>query len=45
MLFLSYSVTWVITGTIHLICYYFIQRKFPKEDEPLRREETAQATA
>ena len=34
MLLFSYPVTWVITGGIHLICYYFIQRKFPKEDLP-----------
>lgn len=34
MLLFSYPVTWVITGAAHLICYYFIQRKFPKEDLP-----------
>jgi Na+-driven multidrug efflux pump len=34
MLLFSYPVTWIITGGIHLICYYFIQRKFPKEDLP-----------
>lgn len=34
ILFFSYPVTWVITGSIHLICYYFIQRRFPKEDLP-----------
>ncbi len=45
MLFFSYPVTWIITGAIHLICYYFIQRKFPKEDEPLHREEPIKATA
>ncbi len=41
ILFLSYPVTWVITGGVHLLCYYFIQRKFPKEDVPDKEEKEA----
>ncbi len=32
MLFLSYPVSWIITFAVHLICYFFMRRKFPKKD-------------
>ncbi|MBQ9747558.1 MAG: MATE family efflux transporter [Clostridia bacterium] len=35
MLLISYPITWVLTGAVQFICYYFIQKKFPKEDQPL----------
>lgn len=30
MLFLSYPITWIITFAVHLICYIFMRKKFPK---------------
>lgn len=33
MLFLSYPITWIITFAVHLICYIFMKKKFPKEDK------------
>ncbi len=41
ILFFSYPVTWVITGACQLLCCYFIQRKFPKEDAPSKEEKVA----
>ncbi len=38
MLIVSYPITWVLTGGTHLLCYFFIQRKFPKEDTPREEE-------
>ena len=32
-LFMSYPVSWIITFTVHLICYIFMRRRFPKNDE------------
>lgn len=32
MLFLSYPLTWIITFSVHLICFYFMRKKFPKKD-------------
>ena len=32
MLFLSYPLSWGITFFVHLICYAFMRRKFPKTD-------------
>ena len=32
MLFLSYPISWTITFLVHLICFIFMRRKFPKED-------------
>ncbi len=32
ILFISYPVSWIITGGAHLLCYFFIQRKLPRED-------------
>ena len=32
MLFLSYPISWTITFLVHLICFVFMRRKFPKED-------------
>ncbi len=32
ILFISYPVSWILTGGAHLLCYFFIQRKLPKED-------------
>ncbi len=32
MLFLSYPLSWGITFLVHLICFAFMRRKFPKED-------------
>lgn len=33
MLFLSYPITWIITFAVHLICYIFMRKKFPKQDK------------
>ncbi len=41
ILFFSYPVTWVITGSIQLLCYLVIKRKFPKEDMPSPQEKPA----
>ncbi len=38
MLLYSYPITWILTGGTHLLCYFFIQRKFPKEDIPREKE-------
>lgn len=32
MLFISYPVSWILTSGAHLVCYFLIQRKLPKED-------------
>ena len=32
MLFLSYPISWAITFLVHLICFAFMRRKYPKED-------------
>ncbi len=34
MLLISYPITWILTGAVQFICYYFIQKKFPKVDTP-----------
>lgn len=31
-LYLSYPVSWVITGAAHIICFVMLRRKLPKED-------------
>lgn len=31
-LYLSYPITWIITVTVHIICYLMIRKKLPKED-------------
>lgn len=31
-LFMSYPVSWVITFLVHLICFFFMRRKLPKND-------------
>ena len=32
VLYLSYPFTWIVTATAHMICFYIVRRKFPKED-------------
>ena len=32
-LYLSYPASWILTGTAHVICFLFIRKKLPKEDE------------
>lgn len=32
MLFLSYPLSWGITFLVHLLCFVFMRRKFPKDD-------------
>ncbi|MCQ2914733.1 MAG: MATE family efflux transporter [Alphaproteobacteria bacterium] len=32
-LFASYPISWVITLSVHIICFYFLRKKFPKVDE------------
>ena len=32
MLFLSYPLSWGITFIVHLICFFIMRKKFPKED-------------
>jgi hypothetical protein len=32
VLFISYPISWILTGGAHLFCYFMIQRKLPKED-------------
>ena len=34
-LYISYPVSWLITWTVHLICYLVVIRKLPRQDEPL----------
>lgn len=31
-LYISYPVTWIVTGAAHIICFLLIRRKLPKED-------------
>ena len=31
-LFFSYPASWIITFSVHLICYYFMRRRLPKND-------------
>ena len=31
-LYVSYPVSWIITASAHLICYFIITRKMPKKD-------------
>ena len=31
-LYVSYPVSWIITASTHLICYFIITRKMPKKD-------------
>lgn len=35
MLFISYPVSWILTSGAHLVCYFMIQRKLPKDDQNL----------
>lgn len=35
ILYMSYPITWGLTGLVHLGFYIFLRRKLPKEDEPL----------
>ena len=32
VLYLSYPFTWIVTATAHMICFYIVRRKLPKED-------------
>ena len=32
VLYLSYPFTWIVTAAAHMICFYIVRRKFPKED-------------
>lgn len=38
MLFVSYPISWVITFLAHLVCFAFMRKKFPKEDDRLPAE-------
>lgn len=31
-LYISYPVSWVITASVHMLCYFLIKRKMPKKD-------------
>lgn len=31
-LYISYPVSWIITASVHLLCYFLIKRKMPKRD-------------
>lgn len=31
-LYLSYPASWILTGTVHIICFLVIRKKLPKED-------------
>lgn len=31
MLYLSYPVTWIITFSVHVICYFIVRRRYPKQ--------------
>lgn len=33
MLFLSYPISWILTGSVHFICYLFLRREFPKNED------------
>ena len=35
MLFVSYPVSWIITFAVHMICFTFMRKKYPKEDRIL----------
>ncbi len=35
VLYLSYPVSWLITAGVHLICFIYIRKKFPKKDIPV----------
>lgn len=41
-LYVSYPLSWVITLTIHVVCYEIVRRKFPRENYP--REELKEKT-
>ncbi|MGN0413516.1 MAG: MATE family efflux transporter [Lachnospiraceae bacterium] len=32
MLYMTYPVSWILTASVHIICYFCIKRRFPKED-------------
>lgn len=32
MLYLSYPVSWLITASVHMICFLWIRKKFPRKD-------------
>ena len=32
VLYLSYPFTWIVTATAHMICFYIVRRKLPRED-------------
>ena len=34
ILFLSYPVSWAVTALVHMICFVWARRKFPKTDQP-----------
>ena len=31
MLYMTYPVSWILTGFVHIICYLCIRKRFPKE--------------
>lgn len=33
VLFWSYPISWILTATVHFVCYLFIQHKFPKQSK------------
>lgn len=35
IIYLSYPVTWIITFSVHLICFFIVRRKYGKVDEPV----------
>ncbi len=35
ILFLSYPVSWAVTALVHMICFLWARRKFPKTDQPV----------
>lgn len=46
ILFLSYPLSWMLTATVHFICYLMIQHKFPREkDETENSSSVLNATA
>ncbi len=34
MLFVSYPLSWAITFLVHLVCFFIMRKKFPKQDVP-----------
>lgn len=40
MLFLSYPLSWTITFLAHLVCFFFMRRKYPKHDLPHEQPQT-----